>query len=183
MKTLKSRLRAAMEGPPRITQASLARACKVSAPSVNDWISGKSQSMDGANLLAAARHLGVTPEWLATGRGPMRLNTSTIRDGTESYSPLALRVESQFLTPDPDILYEALTLLVHDESQAGAYSPRAQAARLSDLYARVSADGGRLTKASNDAFVAEVMARAEGAVADGQHKGAKRRIGKRAGKR
>lgn len=72
MKTLQERLKIAMAGPPKISQASLARACRISAPSVNDWISGKTKSIEGANLLHAAAHLKVLPLWLATGKGPIR---------------------------------------------------------------------------------------------------------------
>lgn len=70
--SLAHRLKLALAGPPAITQRSLAKACGVSAPSVNDWLSGKTRSMEGTNLLAAARHLHVNPNWLANGTGPMR---------------------------------------------------------------------------------------------------------------
>lgn len=74
---LKDRLGEAMAGPPKKKQADLARACGVKQPSVNDWLSGKTKSIEGANLLRAAKFLGVRPDWLATGKGPMR--------GSESY--------------------------------------------------------------------------------------------------
>jgi len=72
MRTLKERLKLAMAGPPKVTQAALARACGIRAPSVNDWISGKTQTIEGQNLLIAADFLGVLPMWLATGKGQMR---------------------------------------------------------------------------------------------------------------
>ncbi|KJZ51649.1 S24 family peptidase [Pseudomonas marginalis] len=72
MRTLQERLKLAMIGPPRVTQAALARACGVRAPSVNDWISGKTKTIEGQNLLIAADFLKVLPMWLATGKGPMR---------------------------------------------------------------------------------------------------------------
>lgn len=72
MSTLQERLRQVMSGPPKISQASLARACGITAPSVNDWVSGKTKTIEGQNLLRAAEFLGVTPKWLATGRGPVR---------------------------------------------------------------------------------------------------------------
>ncbi|MFJ2456423.1 S24 family peptidase [Pseudomonas protegens] len=72
MKTLQERLRLAMAGPPKVTQAALARACGVRAPSVNDWVSGKTKTIEGQNLLAASDFLKVLPMWLATGKGPMR---------------------------------------------------------------------------------------------------------------
>lgn len=72
MRTLQERLKLAMAGPPKVTQAALARACGIRAPSVNDWISGKTKTIEGENLLTAADYLKVMPMWLATGKGPMR---------------------------------------------------------------------------------------------------------------
>lgn len=72
MRTLQERLKLAMAGPPKVTQAALARACGVRAPSVNDWISGKTKTIEGQNLLIAADYLKVMPMWLATGKGAMR---------------------------------------------------------------------------------------------------------------
>ncbi len=64
-----------------VNKADIARAAGIRAPSVSDWFSGKTKTIEGANLLAAARVLGVRPDWLATGRGPMR----TV-DGDDSIS-------------------------------------------------------------------------------------------------
>ncbi|WP_151721033.1 S24 family peptidase [Acinetobacter ursingii] len=71
MKTLAERLRYAMEvlPPKKIKGVDLARAVGVKPPSVSDWLSGKSKTMEGENLLRAANHLGVNPVWLATGSG------------------------------------------------------------------------------------------------------------------
>lgn len=55
-----------------VSQAELARACGVKAPSVNGWLSGKSKFLRGENLLKAAARLGVSAKWLAEGKGPMR---------------------------------------------------------------------------------------------------------------
>jgi phage repressor protein C with HTH and peptisase S24 domain len=72
MTTLQERLKLAMAGPPKVSQASLARACGIRAPSVNDWLSGKTKTIEGQNLLLAADFLKVQPMWLATGKGSMR---------------------------------------------------------------------------------------------------------------
>ena len=68
--TLKDRLAEAMAGPPKLTQAALARAVGVKQPTVNDWLSGKSKTIRGPILVRVAAHLGVNADWLATGRGP-----------------------------------------------------------------------------------------------------------------
>lgn len=72
MTALQERLKKAMAGPPRVSQVALARACGIRAPSVNDWLSGKTKTIEGRNLLLAAKFLKVLPMWLATGKGPMR---------------------------------------------------------------------------------------------------------------
>lgn len=71
LKTLAERLRYAMEvlPPKKIKGVDLARAVGVKPPSVSDWLSGKSKTMEGENLLKASKFLGVNPNWLATGSG------------------------------------------------------------------------------------------------------------------
>ncbi|RJE69711.1 repressor [Acinetobacter sp. JS678] len=71
MNTLAERLRYAMEvlSPKKIKGVELARAVGVKPPSVSDWLSGKSKTMEGENLLKASKFLGVNPSWLASGNG------------------------------------------------------------------------------------------------------------------
>lgn len=75
--TLAERLHEAMNGKPKRTGAELARACNVKQPSVSDWLSGKSRSMDGSNLIDAAEFLGVNAKWLIKGVGLMRPGSET----------------------------------------------------------------------------------------------------------
>lgn len=71
-KTLPERLKEAMAGPPKVTGKALAAACGVAPASVSDWLSGKSKTMEGSNLVYACEALKVRPKWLACGIGPMR---------------------------------------------------------------------------------------------------------------
>ena len=64
------RLIEAMKGPPKVSGVALAKACGVAPPSISDWRTGATKSPDGSHLLAAAKKLGVRPEWLADGIGP-----------------------------------------------------------------------------------------------------------------
>jgi transcriptional regulator with XRE-family HTH domain len=70
--TLKSRMEYAMAGPPKVTQADLAKACGVSRPSVNAWCSGETKTLKGKSLVHAAAFLKVRPRWLGEGVGPIR---------------------------------------------------------------------------------------------------------------
>lgn len=72
MSTLADRLRLAMNGPPAISVADLARACGIRPPSVSNWLSGKTKNMEGMNLYKAALKLNVSQVWLAQGKGAMR---------------------------------------------------------------------------------------------------------------
>lgn len=58
----------------RVSQAALARHCKVKPPSVNGWFTGTTNTLSGDSVLLAAEYLKVRPEWLATGRGSMQLH-------------------------------------------------------------------------------------------------------------
>ena len=54
-----------------LNSAQLAAAAGVKQPTSFNWGSGKTKNIKGEPLLSAARALGVTPEWLSTGKGPM----------------------------------------------------------------------------------------------------------------
>lgn len=98
---MKDRLIQAMKGPPRITQAALARACGVTPQAVNAWLRGGSKGLSGANLITVARFLRVSPEWLATGKGQMR-------DENVKLEPSA---QSQPMKLDPATMLKALRYL------------------------------------------------------------------------
>lgn len=116
---------------------------------------GVTKNPEAATLEPLSRRLGVNLQWLMTGKGPRKVNGSP---ETET-APQNRERESHSLTIDPDILHEAITLIVFDEQTAGAYPPRSYSRRLAELYARCAADGGKLTDAHNDDFVNEVQTR------------------------
>ena len=89
--TLAERLREAMNGPPKRTGADLARACNIKQPSVSDWLSGKSRSIDGSNLIDAAEFLGVNAKWLIKGVGLMRPGAAT---GTATSAHIATHTDA-----------------------------------------------------------------------------------------
>ncbi len=62
-----------------LTQTGLARACGIAQPSVSQWFNDNdtkpaTEMIRGDNLIAAARYLGTTPEWVITGKGPRELS-------------------------------------------------------------------------------------------------------------
>lgn len=106
MNSLADRLRYAMEVLPtkKIKGVDLARAVGVKPPSVSDWLSGKSKTMEGENLLRAANYLKVDPTWLATGIGKAIQDQTVIANIPESQIKL-LDVEAfkkQYNIPDSE---------------------------------------------------------------------------------
>jgi len=55
----------------KVNQAWLARQVGISSAAIAKWFSGGTKSLDGENLLKASKALGVSPEWLANGKGQM----------------------------------------------------------------------------------------------------------------
>lgn len=85
MNTLAERLKSVMNET-GVRQLDLARACGISAPSVNNWLSGKTRALKGVTLHKAAALLGVNELWLAEGIGPKgRADTSN----TEAHTTIA----------------------------------------------------------------------------------------------
>ena len=139
MNTLKERLASAMAGPPQITQQALADSAGVKQSSVNDWLSGKSQTMRSDNLIAVAKRLKVNPSWLATGKGQREVNVKS-DDGD-------MPPTSQSATFDLVILSRALIWFEYERKGYGypPTHPVRLAQRLIDLYQQAAADGGDLT--------------------------------------
>jgi hypothetical protein len=71
MSTLKQRFAKLEEFRPEVSQADLARAAGVKAPSVNGWFSGATKSMKAATASKVAALYGISAHWLATGEGEM----------------------------------------------------------------------------------------------------------------
>lgn len=66
MSTLQQRMAEAMQRRPDLTQADIARACGVSTPSVNGWVSGATKSLKPGTARLAAELFGCDQNWLAT---------------------------------------------------------------------------------------------------------------------
>lgn len=83
-----------------LNNARLAAACGVKPPTAFNWHSGRTKSIQGEPLLRAARALGVTPDWLATGREPKFASGSSSHTAAEQ-APVT------YLPPTPR--YDAIT--------------------------------------------------------------------------
>lgn len=150
---LKDRLRLAMDGPPRVRQVDLAAAVGVKPPTVNDWLSGKSRTIRGQYLVRVASELGVSAEWLATGRGEMRPSRPVHNERSSNREFVAPEppTVSHFGRPDPAILVSAgvtLDLLETTEGRPTLLPPNdlpAWLEKLASMYVTVEEAGGQLT--------------------------------------
>jgi transcriptional regulator with XRE-family HTH domain len=84
---LSDRLRLALEQS-GLSQAELARRIGVTPGAVSLWLSGETKALKASNAVLLAKHLGVSPEWLATGRGPMRPDASAPMEPGEELVPI-----------------------------------------------------------------------------------------------
>lgn len=71
------RLRFALEKRDK-KPAHLAKAAKVSAPSVADWLSGKTKMLGGKNAVITCEFLRINHNWLFSGKGPSGLDDDYI---------------------------------------------------------------------------------------------------------
>lgn len=131
----------------KVGQSALARKLRTSPQRVKNW---ESRGISQRGAQDAQLILGVNATWILYGTGPAFVGRPT------------LPTVSHLSTLDPDILFEALTLMVTDEWVAGRYAPRPYSDRLAELYGRIAADGGKLSEAHNREFMSEVEARAQG---------------------
>lgn len=100
METLAERLKSALSKAD-LSQADLARRVGVSRGAVSLWISGSTKELSSDNLLAAARALGVTPEWLASGRQAGSTGASA---GLDAPTPVSLDGGDVVVWEHPDDL-------------------------------------------------------------------------------
>ena len=71
---IEERLKLGHQGP-----SDLARACKIKPSSISEWFGRASKTtkmISGDNLVAAAKFLGVTEEWIMTGAAPIERSVS-----------------------------------------------------------------------------------------------------------
>ncbi|CAB3644234.1 HTH-type transcriptional regulator PrtR [Trinickia soli] len=71
MTTLAERLQVALDQA-KMKQIELARRVGITRGAVSLWLKGATTKVEGENLVKAAQVLGVSPNWLATGRGRMK---------------------------------------------------------------------------------------------------------------
>ena len=66
----------------RISQPELAKRARVTKSAVSQWENGSTKELKADHLLAVAKALNVSPDWLATGRGPKQ-RTQDVDQGSE----------------------------------------------------------------------------------------------------
>ncbi len=106
-----------------LSQKELADICGVSAPAVNDWLSGKTKSLKASTLLKAAKALSVSPQWLESGLGVKALRSDNrVSDYVLLIDPVAQQLQrmiEHLLPEDQKKLLEYAEMLglkrLHDQ--------------------------------------------------------------------
>ena len=100
MKSVRERIRQAMERS-GTTQEQVAKACNVTPPAVNQWLSGRIKNVNPAYLPGVAASTNTSLDWLMTGKGtPQRSGTDPL-DAAErkliaAYRKLSPALRTQF---------------------------------------------------------------------------------------
>ena len=127
--SLSERIRRAMERK-GMRPAELARRVGISRASVSDWMSGKTKSLDGENLLRAAEALSVSPRWLQTGFGKEDLAPAQVSDVIASYDVVSVPVlsweQASMFTPGTSRPVSSETWPVVDHVGPNAFALRQQ---------------------------------------------------------
>ena len=95
-----------------MNQAELARRAGVKPASVNNWLSGKTKTLKGENLLRAATALQCNPRWLSSGVGAPTPDSG-------STTAIVSEARPNWGQPrDDDVIEEAITLFRRLEPEA-----------------------------------------------------------------
>ena len=70
-----------------ISQSELAKRARVTKSAVSQWENGSTRELKAGHLLAVAKALNVSPDWLVTGRGPKH-RTQDMGKGSEPTASL-----------------------------------------------------------------------------------------------
>lgn len=109
-KRIKSRLDAGKADG--LSQVGLAKACKKSQPSINQWFNDADSKpatvmIMADNLMAAAKYLGTSPTWIMTGKEDLshlqRLTSSTIAATIKRMKEATGLVEGESISIESDL--------------------------------------------------------------------------------
>lgn len=110
-----------------MNKTAFAKAVRVSQPTVTDWENGKMRP-NGENLTRVCHVLGVTPEWLLTGRGPVQAEGAGDQGQVLSPEDAALLDDLGELLPEDAARYRAAIRAEADKARR--YRGKPTAARL-----------------------------------------------------
>lgn len=113
----------------KLTQVQLAKASGVTQASVSDLERGESKSFKGTTLVSIAQTLGVSPDWLASGKGPMELQDHPL-------SPEAVRVARDWEALAPEIRKSLADTIHNLATAARSFGPAVDDERVEEAYGR-----------------------------------------------
>lgn len=189
MTTLGTRLRQARTEA-KLTQEQAAVIAGVSKQAISHIENDRTKNPEAATLEPLSRRLGVSLNWLMTGKGSPRPdsgNSGERRVETVDKPSTRSALASQFLRIDPEILLEAETWSrIFEANDGGGWPDLRRKQKEAEVYALIVADGGRLSAQHHADFLQEMTELARKRSGGGDERGeesagqpAARRIGGR----
>lgn len=112
-----------------LTQVQLAKASGVKQATISEVETGESKSPVGTNLVRLALALQVSPEWLATGKGPMVSTDPPL-------SQEAQRVARDWLKLAPEVRKSVASMIREMVKESASEEPAVPDERVEEAYGR-----------------------------------------------
>jgi transcriptional regulator with XRE-family HTH domain len=112
-----------------LTQQALAKASGVKQASISEVETGESKSPVGTNLVKLALSLHVSPEWLASGKGPMQAHDSPL-------SPEAVNVARDWEKLAPEIRVKLADMIHQLAVTAESFGPPVEDEKVAAAYGK-----------------------------------------------
>jgi transcriptional regulator with XRE-family HTH domain len=114
-----------------LSQVDLAKTAKVAQGTISDLETGASKAPVGTNLVSIAQSLNVSPEWLATGKGPM-----TATDTPSTLSAQAIAVARDWETLAPEVREKVADMIRELASAARSFGPAIEDEKVAAAYGK-----------------------------------------------
>lgn len=174
MTTLGARLRhVRLEA--QLSQEEAGRLAGVSKQAISHIENDRTKNPEAATLEPLSRRLGVSLNWLMTGKGSPKPDSGVQgSSGVETDNEPSTRsaLASHFLRIDPEILLEAETWArIFEANDGGGWPDIRRKEKEADVYALIVADGGKLSAQHHADFLREMTELARERTGGGDERG------------
>lgn len=137
-----------------LSQEQAGKVAGVSKQSISLIESGRTADPKVSTLEPLARRLGVSIQWLMTGKGQPRSDSSSSGNSTVTESSQLAGLASQAGGLNAEILLEAERwALLFERAEGLKYSGLQRMTKVSEVYGDILADGGKLSDARHEEYL------------------------------